>query len=247
MTTALKTFSMLAVVGLATATFTSAHANEQHGSETYNNQHWKEVVEKSAITNEQLVRYAELQKEVSINNKDFAAKIDKASNDVMKQSLIRQATVKNYTVITEAGFDYDLYETIDVAIKTNPAMRARYSNLTGVDVPVDMIRGVAYTPKTAREPVQAEKVDADFSNQKLKQYASVQEKIKNIRAEYSQKVEQAQTASQERDLMVEAHRKIAETIEKAGLYREEYANISLSMQQDPELRSLVQKLVQQSS
>ena len=47
--------------------------------------------------------------------------------------------------------------------------------------------------------------------------------------------------------MVEAHRKIAETIEKAGLYREEYANISLSMQQDPELRSLVQKLVQQSS
>lgn len=247
MTTALKTFSMLAAVSLATATYTSAYANEQHGATTYNNKHWKEVVEKSAITNEQLERYAELQKEVSINNKDFAAKIDKASNNVMKQSLIRQATIENYTVITEAGFDYDLYETIDVAVKTDPAMRARYSNLTGVDAPVDMIKGVAYTPKTSREPVQGEKVRADFSNQKLKQYASVQDDIKNIRSEYSKKVEQSQTASQERDLMVEAHRKIAQAIEKAGLYREEYANISLSMQQDPELRSQVQKLIQQSS
>ena len=205
------------------------------------------MIEKTTVTDEQLKRYAELQKEVSTINQNFAKKIDEAPNDVMKQSLIRQATISRYTVITDSGFDYDLYETIDVAVKTDPVMRARANNLTDVDVGVDMIKGVAYTPKTAREPVQAEKVDADFSQQKLMQYASVQDDIKMIRTDYSERIAQADTKAKERDLMVEAHREIANAIEEAGLYREEYANISLSLQQDPELRSQVQKMIKQHS
>ncbi len=205
------------------------------------------MIEKTTVTDEQLKRYAELQKEVSTINQNFAKKIDEAPNDVMKQSLIRQATISRYNVITDSGFDYDLYETIDVAVKTDPVMRARANNLTDVDVGVDMIKGVAYTPKTAREPVQAEKVDADFSQQKLMQYASVQDDIKMIRTDYSERIAQADTKAKERDLMVEAHREIANAIEEAGLYREEYANISLSLQQDPELRSQVQKMIKQHS
>ncbi|MCX4192327.1 DUF4168 domain-containing protein [Methylophaga sp. OBS1] len=247
MTTALKTFSIFAAVSLASATTTMAYAKDDKVLESYKEGPWVEVVEKTTVTNEQLERYAELQKEVSTINQNFAKKINQAPNDVMKQSLIRQATISRYSVITDSGFDYDLYETIDVAVKTDPIMRARVNNLTGVDVGVDMIKGVAYTPKTTREPVQAEKVDADFSQQKLMQYASVQDDIKMIRSDYSEKIAQADTKSAERDLMVEAHREIADAIEEAGLYREEYANISLSLQQDPELRSQVQKMIKQSS
>lgn len=247
MTTALKTFSIFAAVSLASATTTTAYAKDDKVLESYKEGPWVEVVEKTTVTNEQLERYAELQKEVSTINQNFAKKINQAPNDVMKQSLIRQATISRYTVITDSGFDYDLYETIDVAVKTDPIMRARVNNLTGVDVGVDMIKGVAYTPKTTREPVQAEKVDADFSQQKLMQYASVQDDIKMIRSNYSEKIAQADSKSEERDLMVEAHREIADAIEEAGLYREEYANISLSLQQDPELRSQVQKMIKQSS
>lgn len=247
MTTALKTFSIFAAVSLASATTTMAYAKDDKVLESYKEGPWVEVVEKTTVTNEQLERYAELQKEVSTINQNFAKKINQAPNDVMKQSLIRQATISRYTVITDSGFDYDLYETIDVAVKTDPIMRARVNNLTGVDVGVDMIKGVAYTPKTTREPVQAEKVDADFSQQKLMQYASVQDDIKMIRSNYSEKIAQADSKSEERDLMVEAHREIADAIEEAGLYREEYANISLSLQQDPELRSQVQKMIKQSS
>lgn len=247
MTTALKTFSIFAAVSLASATTTIAYAKDDKVLESYKEGPWVEVVEKTTVSDEQLERYAELQKEVSTINQNFAKKIDEAPNDVMKQSLIRQATISRYTVITDSGFDYDLYETIDVAVKTDPVMRARVNNLTDVDVGVDMIKGVAYTPKTAREPVQAEKVDADFSQEKLKQYASVQDDIKMIRSEYSEKIAQAGSQAEERDLLVEAHREIADAIEEAGLYREEYANISLSMQQDPELRSQVQKMIKQSS
>ncbi len=247
MTTALKTFSIFAAVSLASATTTMAYAKDDKVLESYKEGPWVEVIEKTTVTDEQLKRYAELQKEVSTINQNFAKKIDEAPNDVMKQSLIRQATISRYNVITDSGFDYYLYETIDVAVKTDPVMRARANNLTDVDVGVDMIKGVAYTPKTAREPVQAEKVDADFSQQKLMQYASVQDDIKMIRTDYSERIAQADTKAKERDLMVEAHREIANAIEEAGLYREEYANISLSLQQDPELRSQVQKMIKQHS
>ena len=93
MTTALKTFSIFAAVSLASATTTMAYAKDDKVLESYKEGPWVEVVEKTTVTDEQLERYAELQKEVSTINQNFAKKIDEAPNDVMKQSLIRQATI----------------------------------------------------------------------------------------------------------------------------------------------------------
>ncbi len=247
MNTVLKTVSTFAAAGVLSATMAGyVHANH-HMENHKDNSRWTEVMQKSTVTDQQLMRYAELQSDVAEIEQGYSLKLHSAPNDIAKQSVVRKATISKYSVISDAGFDYDLYEAIDVAVKTDPAVRARLKNLTGVDVPVDMINGVAYTPKTQREPIQTNKVRADFSNKKLKKFAAVQDEIKTIRTHYAEKITASDSVAHERDLLVEAHREIAKAIENVGLYREEYANISLSMKQDPKLRSKVQTMIQQSS
>jgi hypothetical protein len=84
------------------------------------------------------------------------------------------------------------------------------------------------------------------TEEQLLSYVVAQDELSKIRYLYSDKILKA---SDERDagLLVEAKRAMADAIQKAGLYREEYANISLAIDADSELRSRVQKMMRAHS
>jgi hypothetical protein len=247
MNTAKKMLTLLIATGLSTASMTAMAGAGQHTKvlRLYNHTPMVRLDVQADFVDEEIWRFAEVQDELSTIEQNFSARIDAPNAEVRKQ-LEQEYTQAMTKTIEEGGMTVDSYSRVAVAAQSDPGVRADIQEKTERDLPVDMMYGTRYVIAMDEEAPLSNKVHAEFTEEQLLSYVAAQDELSKIRDLYSDKVLKA---SDERDaeLLVEAKRAMADAIQKAGLYREEYANISLAIDADPELRSRVQKMMRAHS
>lgn len=248
MNTAKKMLTLLIATGLSTASMTAMAGAGQHTKvlRLYNHTPMVRLDVQADFVDEEIWRFAEVQDELSTIEQNFSARIDEAPNAEVRKQLEQEYTQAMTKTIEEGGMTVDSYSRVAVAAQSDPGVRADIQEKTERDLPVDMMYGTRYVIAMDEEAPLSNKVHAEFTEEQLLSYVAAQDELSKIRDLYSDKVLKA---SDERDaeLLVEAKRAMADAIQKAGLYREEYANISLAIDADPELRSRVQKMMRAHS
>lgn len=248
MNTAKKMLTLLIATGLSTASMSAMAGSGQHTKvlRLYNHTPMIRLDVQADVVNEDLQRFADVQDELTTIEQSFSARIDNAPNVEARKQLEREYTQEMTKAIEEGGMTLDSYSRVAIAAQSDPGVRADIQERTERDLPVDMMYGTRYVIAMDQEAPLSNKVHAEFTDEQLQSYVAVQDDLRKIRDEYSDKVLKADD-ERDAELLVDAKRDMADAIEKAGLYREEYANISLGIDADPELRSRVQKMMKQQN
>lgn len=84
---------------------------------------------------------------------------------------------------------------------------------------------------------------ADFSDEEVQKFAEAQPTIETIRAEYSQRLLDANDPEVAARLQTEAVQQMVDTVTQAGLEVETYNSIAIALQSDPELRMRVESMM----
>jgi hypothetical protein len=246
MNTAKKMLTLLIATGLSTASMTAMAGAGQHTKvlRLYNHTPMVRLDVQADFVDEDIQRFADVQDELRTIEQNFSARIDNAPNAEARKQLGQEYTQAMTRTIEAGGMTVDSYSRVAIAAQSHPGVRADIQQKTERDLPVDMMYGTRYIIAMKEKAPLSNKVHAAFTEEQLLSYVAVQDELALIRDRYSEKVLRA---SDERDaeLLVEAKRAMADAVEKAGLYREEYANISLAIDADPKLRSRVQKMRKQ--
>lgn len=248
MNTAKKMLTLLIATGLSTASMTAMAGAGQHSKvlRLYNHTPTIRLDVQADIVNEDIQRFADVQDELTTIEQSFSARIDNAPNAEARKQLEREYTQEMTKAIEDGGMTLDSYSRVAIAAQSDPGVRADVQERTERDLPVDMMYGTRYVIAMDEEAPLSNKVHAEFTEEQLQSYVAVQDELTQIRDQYADKVENA-SDKRDSELLVDAKRDMADAIEEAGLYREEYANISLAIDADPELRSRVQKMMKQQA
>ncbi len=90
------------------------------------------------------------------------------------------------------------------------------------------------------QPEQQEQ--ADFSDEELEDFVSLQDEIGDVREEYVSQIEAADSEDEARELQQEAQTEMVEVIEEAGMSVEEYNAIAVAYNSDPSVQERVDEL-----
>lgn len=85
--------------------------------------------------------------------------------------------------------------------------------------------------------------EQQFSNDELQKFADVQEDIRDIQVEYTEKIDKAAETGDKVALQKEANAEITEKIEDHGLAIDQYSTIALAAQSNPALREKIQSMM----
>ncbi len=83
---------------------------------------------------------------------------------------------------------------------------------------------------------------ADFDDKSLKKFAKVQTDLDEIRAKYSQEVQQVEEPDKARELQSKYRQQLIDAIRDNGLDIQTYNEISGAMQDNPELQEKIDKM-----
>ncbi len=81
-----------------------------------------------------------------------------------------------------------------------------------------------------------------ISNEDLEKFASADEKVSEIRDDFSERLSQADNQEEAQSLQLEAQEKMVEAVQSEGLEIPKYNEIATRMQTDPELQQRVQSM-----
>lgn len=87
-----------------------------------------------------------------------------------------------------------------------------------------------------------QQTQADFSDEELERFVSLQDDIGAIREDYVSQIESADSEDQARELQQEAQTAMVDAIEEAGMSVEEYNAIAVAYNSDPSVQERVDAL-----
>lgn len=93
------------------------------------------------------------------------------------------------------------------------------------------------------DPASAGTQDTHFNDQELKQFVSAQEGINNVRGEYIEKIEAADSQQKAQELQMEANEEMVSVIEDAGIDVKTYNSIATAYNSEPQVRNRVDALM----
>lgn len=93
------------------------------------------------------------------------------------------------------------------------------------------------------DPAAAGTQDTNFSDQELKQFVEAQEGINDIRDEYMEKIEAADSQQKAQELQMEANDQMVTEIEDAGMDIPTYNSIATAYNSEPQVRNRVDALM----
>ncbi|MFN2359587.1 MAG: DUF4168 domain-containing protein [Marinobacter sp.] len=93
------------------------------------------------------------------------------------------------------------------------------------------------------DPASAGSQDTNFSDEELKQFVEAQEGINEIRDEYMEKIEAADSQQKAQELQMEANDEMATVIEDAGMDIPTYNSIATAYNSEPKVRNRVDALM----
>ena len=83
---------------------------------------------------------------------------------------------------------------------------------------------------------------ADFSDEELQQFVSLQDSIGEIREEYVSQIEAAESEDKARQLQQEAQSEMVSAIEDAGMSVQEYNAIAVAYNSNPDIQERVDEM-----
>lgn len=89
---------------------------------------------------------------------------------------------------------------------------------------------------------QQQQQQADFSDEELQDFVSLQDEIGEVREEYVSQIEAADSEDEARQLQQEAQTEMVDVIEEAGMSVEEYNAIAVAYNSDPSVQERVDEL-----
>lgn len=96
--------------------------------------------------------------------------------------------------------------------------------------------------KKEYEYEEPEKKAEDFSEGELEKFAEAQSEVEEIRNEYSDEVSDVEDTEKARELQDKYAEKMVDSIEETGLDAETYNEISMAIQNDPDLKEKVENM-----
>lgn len=81
-----------------------------------------------------------------------------------------------------------------------------------------------------------------ISNDDLEKFATADEKVSEIRDDFSERLSQADNQEEAQSLQLEAQEKMVEAVQSEGLEIPKYNEIATRMQTDPELQQRIQSM-----
>ena len=100
------------------------------------------------------------------------------------------------------------------------------------------------TGQSAQSPAQpATQQQTNFDDQKLRQFVEAQSGINDIRDEYMQKIEAADSQERAQELQMEANDEMVSVIDDAGLDIPTYNAIATAYNSEPDVRERVDSLM----
>lgn len=84
----------------------------------------------------------------------------------------------------------------------------------------------------------------NFEDEELQTFVDIQEDIGEVRNEYAQKIQNAESQEEAQSLQREARESLVKVVEDANLSVEKYNEIAQAYQADPEVREKVNKMAQ---
>ncbi|WP_372996335.1 DUF4168 domain-containing protein [Marinobacter sp.] len=85
--------------------------------------------------------------------------------------------------------------------------------------------------------------DTNFSDSELKQFVSAQSGIKEVREEYIEKIESADSQQKAQELQMEANDEMVEIIESEGIDIPTYNAIATAYSSEPEVRDRIDSMM----
>lgn len=93
------------------------------------------------------------------------------------------------------------------------------------------------------DPAAAGTQNTNFNDQELKQFVKAQEGINDIRDEYMEKIEAADSQQKAQELQMEANDEMVTVIEDAGMDIPTYNSIATAYNSEPQVRNRVDALM----
>lgn len=107
----------------------------------------------------------------------------------------------------------------------------------------------AVSPKTdnampdAMSPSATQAAETQISDEDLQKFADVQDDIREIHVEYSDKLKKTESEDGKLELQKQANAEITQQIEDHGLDIDQYSTIALAVRSNPTLRDKVQSMM----
>ena len=96
-----------------------------------------------------------------------------------------------------------------------------------------------------QQEYQSEQKTKDISKDELKKFAQARPKLKQIRSDYAQEIKQAKgDKTKAKKIKDKYSRKMVDAIKNAGLTVQEYNEIAMAVQNDPDLQEKLSKMSQ---
>lgn len=96
---------------------------------------------------------------------------------------------------------------------------------------------------TYSNPAASGEAQTDFNDEELRKFVDAQEGINDIRDEYMEKIESAESQEQAQELQMEANDEMVSVIEDAGLDIPTYNAIATAYNSEPSVRNRVDALM----
>ncbi|XOZ33398.1 DUF4168 domain-containing protein [Halomonadaceae bacterium KBTZ08] len=87
-----------------------------------------------------------------------------------------------------------------------------------------------------------QKQSADFSDEELKSFVELQDKIGDVREDYVSQIESAESEDKARELQQKAQTEMVEVIEEEGMTVEEYNAIAVAYNSNPDIQKRVDEM-----
>lgn len=95
------------------------------------------------------------------------------------------------------------------------------------------------------DPQQQQQQQApDVSDEDLEKFAKAEENVRTVQEDYSSQLQEAEDPNKQQELQQEANEEMRAAVSDAGLDVQTYNEISMAIQQDPELRQRYEELQQ---
>lgn len=95
------------------------------------------------------------------------------------------------------------------------------------------------------DPQQQQQQEApDVSDEDLEKFAKAEQNVRTVQEDYSTQLQEAEDPNKQQELQQEANEEMRAAVSDAGLDVQTYNEISMAIQQDPELRERYEELQQ---
>lgn len=98
-------------------------------------------------------------------------------------------------------------------------------------------------PIMAQEAMPGQAPDTQVTNTELMQFADAMQAVNDIRDQYSQRIEGAQSQDQAQQLQQEAGQRMTIAVQESGMTVDQYNDIAVALQGNPQLMQRLEQLI----